>query len=99
MKFSLVLLLATLALVSPTQAQDKIADPKSAAPAPDPKLKEKVSYFIGTQIGNDFQKNGIELDLEVFVQAIKDAQDKKQPKYAEAELEAAMQQFQTEMAS
>jgi FKBP-type peptidyl-prolyl cis-trans isomerase len=76
---------------------DKPADPKSAAAAPDPALNEKVSYFIGTQIGNDFQKNGIELNLEVFVQAIKDAMDKKQPKYAEAELEAAMQQFQTEM--
>jgi FKBP-type peptidyl-prolyl cis-trans isomerase len=97
MKSSLVCLLTALALVSPTQAQDKPADPKSAAPAPDPKLNEKVSYFIGTQIGNDFQKNGIELNLEVFVQAIKDAMDKKQPKYAEGELEAAMQQFQTEM--
>jgi FKBP-type peptidyl-prolyl cis-trans isomerase len=97
MKSSLVLLLATLAFVSSTQAQDKTADPKASAAAPDPALNEKVSYFIGTQIGNDFQRNGIELNLEVFVQAIKDAMDKKKPKYAEAELEAAMQQFQTEM--
>ena len=97
MKSSLVLLLATLAFVSSTQAQDKTADSKASAAAPDPALNEKVSYFIGTQIGNDFQKNGIELNLEVFVQAIKDAMDKEQPKYAEAELEAAMQQFQTEM--
>jgi FKBP-type peptidyl-prolyl cis-trans isomerase len=97
MKSPLLCLLTAFALVSPTQAQDKPVDPKPAAAAPDPKLNEKVSYFIGTQIGNDFQKNGIELNLEVFVQAIKDAMDKKQPKYAEAELEAAMQQFQTEM--
>src|SRR4051812_4413050 len=97
MKSPLVFLLSALALVSPTQAQDKAVDPKAAAAAPDPALKEKVSYFIGTQIGNDFQRNGLELDLDVFVQAIKDALDKKQPKYAEAELETAMQQFQTDM--
>jgi FKBP-type peptidyl-prolyl cis-trans isomerase len=99
---SILLLVAILALVSSIQAQDKPADAKPADAKPstdavDPALKDKVSYFIGTQIGRDFQRNGIELNLEVFVQAIKDATDKKPSKYADAELEAAMQQFQAQM--
>lgn len=98
MKSTVLLLAVALALVSTTRAQDKPADTTPApAAAPDPALKDKVSYFIGTQIGRDFQSNGIELNLEVFIQAIKDATEGKESKYAEKDLEAAMQQFQTEM--
>ena len=93
MKHILLLPLMILALVSPIRAQDT----KTAAAAADPALKDKISVFIGTQIGRDFQRNGIELNLEAFTQAIKDALEKKQPKYSEAELEAAMQQFQAQM--
>ena len=101
MKFTLLLPFLALALVSSIRAQDtKLTETKEVKPAtdvPDPALKDKISCFIGTQIGRDFQRNGIELNLETFVQAIKDVQDKKQPKYSEAELEAAMQQFQASM--
>lgn len=101
MKFTLLLPFLALALVSSIRAQDtKPTENKEAKPAanvPDPALKDKVSCFIGTQIGRDFQRNGLDLNLDVFVQAIKDAMDKKQPKYSEAELETAMQQFQAAM--
>lgn len=100
MRLTLLLPILALALVSSIRAQDNKPATKPADPAanvPDPALKDKVSCFIGTQIGRDFQKNGIELNLEVFTQAIKDALDKKEPKYSQAELEAAMQQFQTSM--
>lgn len=97
MKSTLLLPIIALALVSSIRAQDKPADAKPAAALSPAELKDKVSCFIGTQIGKDFQRNGIELNLEVFVQAIKDSLEKKQPKYADAELEAAMQQFQTQM--
>lgn len=100
MKFTLLLPILTLALVSSIRAQDtKPAEvkPTETTPAADPAQKDKVSYFIGTQIGKDFQRNEIDLNLEMFVQAIKDALEKKEPKFPEAELEAAMQQFQAQM--
>ncbi len=98
MKCTILLPTLALALAFSIRAQDaKSADAKPAAQANDPALKDKVSCFIGTQIGQDFQRNGLDLNLEVFVQAIKDAMEKKQPKYSEAELETAMQQFQLQM--
>ena len=101
MKVAFLFPLLALALVSSIRAQDtKLTETKEAKPAADvtdPALKEKVSCFIGTQIGRDFQRNGLDLNLDVFVQAIKDAMDKKQPKYSEKELEEAMQQFQASM--
>lgn len=93
MKSTLLLPLLTLALVSSIRAQDA----KPAAAAPDPALKDKVSYFIGTQIGQDFKRNGIELNLELFTQAIQDSLEGKQSKYTDKDLEAAMEQFQTQM--
>jgi FKBP-type peptidyl-prolyl cis-trans isomerase len=102
MKATLLLLSLVFAFVSSTRAQDKTATSKSAEAKPaaaDPALKDKVSYFIGTQIGHDFQRNGIELNMDVFVEAINDALAEKPSKYAEADLEAAMQQFKAEMVS
>jgi FKBP-type peptidyl-prolyl cis-trans isomerase len=100
MKATLLLLTLVFAVVSSTRAEDKPAASKPAEDKPaaaDPAIKDKVSYFIGTQIGHDFQRNGIELNMDIFVEAIKDALAKKPSKYAEADLEAAMQQFQAEM--
>ncbi len=100
MKFTILLPIIALALVSTIRAQDSkpaIKPTEPVAAVPDPALKDKVSCFIGTQIGSDFQRNGIEVNIEVLAQAIKDAMDKKQPKYSQAELEAAMTQFQASM--
>jgi FKBP-type peptidyl-prolyl cis-trans isomerase len=94
----ILLPLFSLALVSSIGAQDKTADAKPAAAAPaDPALMDKVSYFIGTDIGQNLLRSDIKLNMDIFVQAINDALDKKQPKYTEAELTAAMQQFQGQM--
>jgi FKBP-type peptidyl-prolyl cis-trans isomerase len=109
MKSTLLLPVLTLALVSSIRAQDAKpaepakpteAKPAEAAPAvvaPDAALMEKVSVFIGTQIGRDLQRSGIDVNIDIFTQAIKDVAEKKQPKFADAELEAAMQQYQTWM--
>lgn len=99
MKIAILLPVIALALVSSIRAQDtKPAETQPAAAVPDPALKDKISYFIGTQIGRDFQRNGIEVDLATFSQAVKDAlEGKKEGKYTQPELEAAMQQFQAAM--
>ncbi|MFZ4764512.1 MAG: FKBP-type peptidyl-prolyl cis-trans isomerase [Roseimicrobium sp.] len=102
MKYTFLLPLFALALVSTIRAQDTkttAAQPAAApAAAPDPNLKDKISYFIGTQIGSDFKRNGIEVNLDTFGQAVKDAlEGKKDSKYTQQELEAAMQQFQASM--
>src|SRR3954469_2354015 len=101
---SLLHSLLALALVSSIQAQDKkTSDTKAAADKPaastvaDPALKDKVSCFIGTQIGHDFQRNGIELNLDVFVQAKKDATENKEPKFSDADMKTAMEQFQAQL--
>jgi FKBP-type peptidyl-prolyl cis-trans isomerase len=96
MKSTLLLLTVALALVSTTRAQDKPADANPAA-APDPALKDKVSYFIGTDIGSNLSEAGIDVNVDLLTQAIRDSLEKKEPKYPEAELRAAMQQFQAQM--
>jgi FKBP-type peptidyl-prolyl cis-trans isomerase FklB len=35
--------------------------------------KEKVSYILGHQIGSNFQKNGVEVDTTLFMQAVTEA--------------------------
>ncbi|QIF05384.1 FKBP-type peptidyl-prolyl cis-trans isomerase [Roseimicrobium sp. ORNL1] len=96
-----VLALATVATLG--AQENKPADAKPAAPAAapakeDPAQQDKVSYFIGTQIGSNFKRDGIEIVPDTLVQGIKDAlAEKKDGKYTEAELMAAMQSFQATM--
>ena len=35
--------------------------------------EQKTSYALGINVGNDFNRNGIELDYDAFVQGLKDA--------------------------
>jgi len=62
---------------------------------------DKVSYFIGTQIGgniaNNFKQQGVEVDLENFLQAVRDQFEGKPAKYKQEELDAAMQAFEAVM--
>lgn len=108
MKFALLCPAIALAVVAPLGAQETKPAAPTAAPAapaaeapaaakPDPALMDKVSYFIGTQIGTDFKRNNIDINPDVLVQAIKDAAAGTKGKYTEAELETAMQTFQMNM--
>lgn len=62
---------------------------------------DKVSYFIGTQIGgniaNNFKQQGVDIDLDNFLQAIRDQFEGKKPKFEQKDLEAAMQSFESVM--
>jgi FKBP-type peptidyl-prolyl cis-trans isomerase len=91
---------ASLGAQEKKPAETKPADAAApAAPAQaDPAQMDKVSYFIGTQIGANIKNDGIEIVPDALVQGLKDAlADKKDGKYSEAELMAAMQAFQTTM--
>ncbi|RBP37332.1 FKBP-type peptidyl-prolyl cis-trans isomerase FkpA/FKBP-type peptidyl-prolyl cis-trans isomerase FklB [Roseimicrobium gellanilyticum] len=90
---------ATLGAQENKPAEAKPAEAPAAAPAKaDPAQMDKVSYFIGTQIGGDFKRNGLEIVPETLLQGIKDAlAEKKDGKYTEAELSSAMQAFQMAM--
>ncbi len=76
------------------------ATPAAPAPAMDKALMEKVSYYFGTRVAGDFAQSGLEVSVESFSEGFKDGLAKKSPgKYPEAELEAAMGEFQKFMAS
>jgi FKBP-type peptidyl-prolyl cis-trans isomerase FklB len=59
--------------------------------------RQQVSYVIGRNIGNDLRRNEIDLDYQSLVAGIRDAITNAKPKWSDAELEAAMQQFQQQM--
>lgn len=103
MKFHLLLPLLALAYAATAAAQEpKTNDAKPAeaavTAAPDPNLNDKVSYFVGTDVGKSIRDNGLEVNIETFVQGLKDTlEKKKEMKYSDKELEAAMQQFAQNM--
>ncbi len=62
---------------------------------------DKVSYFIGTQIGgniaNNFKQQGVEIDLDSFLEAVRHQFEGKPSKYKPEELTAAMEAFESVM--
>lgn len=104
MKSTLSLACAALAVVAPLSAQTEKAakpDAKEAAAAPASAPMDKVSYFIGTQVGgglkNNLKSQGVEVDVENLIQAIRDQFEGKPPKFKQEELNAAMEAFEAVM--
>ncbi|MBB5036059.1 FKBP-type peptidyl-prolyl cis-trans isomerase [Prosthecobacter dejongeii] len=107
MKATLRLVCATLAVASSLSAQTESAKPagekpagEASAPAASASM-DKVSYFIGSQIGgniaNNFKQQGVEIDLDSFLGAVRDQFEGKPSKYKPEELEAAMKAFEKVM--
>ena len=89
---------ATIAVATPSFSQTPApAAAPAAAPAPAAVPMDKVSYFIGTNIGGQFKSQGIDVDFTAFQEGIKDAMAGKEPKYSREELMAAMQAFEGKM--
>jgi FKBP-type peptidyl-prolyl cis-trans isomerase FklB len=82
-----VLILALLALVTPIVAQEKMQfkDPK-----------DKSSYAIGVNVGNNFNKQKVPLNVDAFAAGVKDGIAGK-PKMTEAEIRETMMAFEKEM--
>jgi FKBP-type peptidyl-prolyl cis-trans isomerase len=93
---------ATLAVAAPLFSQT----PDPAAPAGEPATAaapagavpmDKVSYFIGTNMGSQLKGQGIDVDIEALVAGITDSMAGKESKYSRDELMAAMQAFEVKM--
>ena len=102
MKPTTALLCAALAAASLTNAQEvkpaQPADAPAAAPAaPAPVSMDKVSYFIGNNIGQNFKSQGIAIDIAALNEGIKAALSGEKPKYTQEELMAAMTAFEASM--
>ena len=59
--------------------------------------KEKVSYGIGTDVGRNFKRLGIDLDVDVFVKGLKDALSGEKPLMSEDELRATKEAYQADL--
>jgi FKBP-type peptidyl-prolyl cis-trans isomerase FklB len=66
------------------------------APAELKTQKEKVSYIIGTDIGNNFKKQGIDIDPDTFLKGIKDALGGNKPLLNEKETADIMTAYKQE---
>jgi FKBP-type peptidyl-prolyl cis-trans isomerase len=98
MKPTIALLCAALAATSLIQAQEVKPAQPAPAPAPTgPVPMDKVSYFIGLNIGENFKKQGLEIDIPSFTEAIKAALTGEKHKFTQEELMAAMQSFEASM--
>ena len=59
--------------------------------------KEKLSYVIDQQIGNDFLRQGIEIDSDIFINSFKDALSGKKSEFSLKEMQEVMVKFQQDM--
>jgi FKBP-type peptidyl-prolyl cis-trans isomerase FklB len=55
---------------------------------------DKVSYAIGSQIGQNFKRQGIEIKLEILTQGIRDALEGKEAALSQEEMRQVMTSFQ-----
>ncbi len=60
--------------------------------------KQKFSYFIGLQIGQQLKSEGIEVDDAAFLAAIKDVEKGASPRLTQPEIEATLQRIQQQRA-
>ncbi len=108
MNLRLTTLLAATAAFTMASAQDTAkpaaapAEKPAAAPAEgaDPMAgvpMDKVSYFIGRNIGKNMAGQGFKPDLNAFKDGMQSSLDSAASKYPEEELKAAMEKFQTAM--
>jgi FKBP-type peptidyl-prolyl cis-trans isomerase len=85
-------------LAGSTWAQQQPQSPAAAPPA-FKTLKEKASYGIGVNIGNNFKKLGFDLDLNLLTKGIADVMSGAKPLLDDKELQETMDAFQKDTAA
>ncbi len=73
------------------------ADEQSAPATTETTDKNKVSYGIGVDIGRNFKRLGLNLDLDVLTKGLKDANAGKKLDLSEDELRTIMSNYQNEL--
>jgi FKBP-type peptidyl-prolyl cis-trans isomerase FklB len=89
MKLQLIVVFGILLLVNQVSAQEK-TDLKNQ--------KEKMSYIIGMDIGNNLKNQSVEIDPNILAKGIRDALAGGKPLLTEQEIRETMAVFQKEMA-
>ena len=89
MKLRILLLSASMLFIisSITTAQD---DAKPASAAAVWSASQKISYILGTQIGNFSKQGGIEVDLEMFAKGLNDIINGNESAISQAEINSFM---------
>lgn len=90
---------ATLAQANANKSATTTA-PAASAPTTIPKItvdKEKVSYGIGMDLGENFKAQGIEIDPNMIARGLKDAISNSKPLYTQQELAATLVEFQKQL--
>ena len=59
--------------------------------------KEKVSYSIGLNIGNDFKTQGVDVDTNILLKGMTDALSGAQPMLTEEQIQETLTQLQKDM--
>jgi FKBP-type peptidyl-prolyl cis-trans isomerase FklB len=88
MKLRLIIILSFLFLVSQVNAQENPALKNQ---------KDKMSYIIGMDIGNNLKKQSIDVNPNILARGVKDALAGGKPLLTEQEIREAMTGFQKEM--
>jgi FKBP-type peptidyl-prolyl cis-trans isomerase len=79
-KLHTVLLCAAVSTLGQLQAQEiKKAEPAAPAAAPTAVEMDKVSYFIGKNVGGQFAGQKEKIDLNIFIEGVKDMLENKKP--------------------
>lgn len=60
-------------------------------------LKQQISYIIGRDLARNFAQQGLDLDVDVLAQSLKDALGGKPSQLSPEQMQQAMQQFQQQM--
>lgn len=59
--------------------------------------KQKTSYALGRQVGEDVKRNNVDLDPDVFTQAIRESLKGQKSKMTDDEMKTTLQTFQQKM--
>ncbi len=59
--------------------------------------KDKASYVLGSDVGNTLKRQGIEVDLEIFIRGIRDSVQGAKPLLSEEETKQVVAAFRQEM--
>jgi FKBP-type peptidyl-prolyl cis-trans isomerase FklB len=91
-------LLMPVAFAKEASAPKHVKSAGQSAPATAEKTdNKKVSYGIGVDIGRNFKRLGLDLDLDVLTKGLKDANTGKKLDLSEDELRTVMSAYKTEM--
>lgn len=88
MKLQVIIALSLVLFVSQVSAEEKLMLKDQ---------KDKVSYSIGTNIGNNFKKQSMDINTDALVQGIKDSLSGEKALMTEQEMNETMKAFQQEM--